>query len=1170
MADELGSFLDEIAERDSFLKTVAKEPLKEVDHYPPVRGAKHQPKPAPRPQAKAKPPKPAAAKPTDDAAIWDVEEIEVPTVDASEVNGARAASEAQDAPAPAPSPAPVKPRQRKHAYEYFNQWDAYDVDGELQKLDGGRTPEAVEEVVEEDDGLPPGVTAAMLAKLPTVEVERRALNEKSKGNEFYKAGEYKAAIKSYTHSLRLQQNNAVVYANRGMCHLKLKQYRQALADTTAAIQLDDSYTKAYLRRGIAHRRLSQHQRALDDLDVVLSREPHNKEAQEHRRCSQIDLEKSRKSCESKGAKQSITIEEVDGDSDDEVDGDVVIASSKTAVPNAYEFEKLKREQAEKDKAERERAEKAERRGAEKPGPFVDPQAAQESEELLRSLSAMGTGMFNHSTPPSGTRTTERKEEAKAKPAICEEGVFEPASKFDGARPGMTFKSGPKGLGYYQDQPSSAPADRGGAEMKKLAITEVDESSDDEEDVPINKAAPTRGQREEVDEMARREREKKLREEARAKREAREKREEAAKAPAPAAAASGGMRKLAVEEVSSDDEEEEEVVIKRSIPTTEKAPAPAAAPAGGMRKMAIDEVSSDDDEEEEVVIKRSTPSTEQAPAPAAAPSGGMRKMVIDEVNSDDDEEEEVVIKRSTPTTEQAPAPAAAPSGGAHNMAIDEVSSDEEKATTVAESDENRLDGEALKAYEEADRIRKEGNVLFGDGQYELAMDKYAEAVGVLHGNSATEEQLAAKCLNNRAACACQLQLYAQAVTDTTRVLKKAPNDLKALMRRGFALEALERYEEALADMRKVVCSGANSAQASAACTRLTKYVAGKAKAEGAPENPTPPAAAAPAPASASQSESEPSEEMRQAANAAKERGTAAFKEGDFKRAAAAYYEACKKDPSNHVHCSNLAIALLKLGQPQHAVTAAARCVELAPSFAKGHYRLGQAHHARGDTSAAVAAFTAGMPHAAGRELAEMARELKACQAELASQSKRAVSSDKASEASPPSGPSASPSNGKEGVPKGKVDLEKARQTAKRVAELGKASVPPPTNFSSFERGLRSVWAGGKGAVEEVRSYIQGLPKEQEKLDKFVGEKLSDEFLETLVQAAEVSLDTQDAIALLAMVCRLRRFEMGWMMAAGNAKAAAQRIFQAAAALPEPQWGAAEIVSLAKKYDCKLKA
>ena len=39
---------------------------------------------------------------------------------------------------------PVKPRQRKHAYEYFNQWDAYDVDGELSKLEGTKAAAAPE------------------------------------------------------------------------------------------------------------------------------------------------------------------------------------------------------------------------------------------------------------------------------------------------------------------------------------------------------------------------------------------------------------------------------------------------------------------------------------------------------------------------------------------------------------------------------------------------------------------------------------------------------------------------------------------------------------------------------------------------------------------------------------------------------------------------------------------------------------------------------------------------------------------------------------------------------------------------------------------------------------------------------------------------------------------
>lgn len=62
---------------------------------------------------------------------------------------------------------------------------------------------------------------------------------------------------------------------------------------------------------------------------------------------QIDLEKSRSRTDgpkTTGRKQSITIEEVDADSDDEADGDVLLASSKTAMPNMQEFEKLKREQ----------------------------------------------------------------------------------------------------------------------------------------------------------------------------------------------------------------------------------------------------------------------------------------------------------------------------------------------------------------------------------------------------------------------------------------------------------------------------------------------------------------------------------------------------------------------------------------------------------------------------------------------------------------------------------------------------------------------------------------------------------------------------------------------------------------------------------------------------------
>ena len=193
---DLDSFLDDISQRDDFLKKMTGDVIP-VD-LPPVRGSNgmDEPKPTEMPVD--------PAPPLDDTAIWAEEEVAPPRGPTSKLPGQAAKSAA--ASAPAPDGKPVKPRQRKHAYEYFNQWDAYDVDGELTKLED-RKPAAAPDPAPapENHGLPPGLTAAMLAAMPTIEVERRALNEKNKGNEFYKASEYKQALQCYTHSLRLQQ-----------------------------------------------------------------------------------------------------------------------------------------------------------------------------------------------------------------------------------------------------------------------------------------------------------------------------------------------------------------------------------------------------------------------------------------------------------------------------------------------------------------------------------------------------------------------------------------------------------------------------------------------------------------------------------------------------------------------------------------------------------------------------------------------------------------------------------------------------------------------------------------------------------------------------------------------------------------------------------------------------
>jgi tetratricopeptide (TPR) repeat protein len=562
MTDDFGldSFINDIASRDDLLKTakgnvaLSSESKKDL----PVRGAPRvvdvTPTPAP-PKAKAKAAKapPAAPKASpaadDDAAIWD--EDEVASLPAAKPPPAAAAAKAAPStkPAAASKSEEVKPRQRKHAYEYFNQWDRYDVDAEVAKLEDAKAKAEEEEdaVPSRNDGLPPDLTAAALEKMAPIEIERRALNEKTKGNEAYKAGEFKEAVKAYTHSLRLMQDNAVVYANRGMCHLKLKQYRQTLADCTAAIQIDDSYTKAYLRRGIAHRRLSQTAQAISDLDIVLHREPHNKEAQEHRRCAQIEKETAERErralAESNaktlpgktasGKKSSVVIEEVSDDSDDEEGGGAAGGGggSKAGLAETPEMRKLRLEMEAQSERERARAEEAERRGRERPGPMVDPQAMQESDELLGALTKMNQGSSWGQENASKPQPPKKAEEDKKKKVVIEEEEddddddeptdgFAPSKKFTGARTGWVFKTGPNGLGYYKEAPPPKPA---------------------------------------------------------------------------------GMRKLAVEEDSEDDSEEEEVPIK--VKKAEPAKPPAAKPpAAGMKKMAIVEDDSDSDDEEEVPIK----------------------------------------------------------------------------------------------------------------------------------------------------------------------------------------------------------------------------------------------------------------------------------------------------------------------------------------------------------------------------------------------------------------------------------------------------------------------------------------------------------------------------------------------------------------------------------------
>ena len=68
----------------------------------------------------------------------------------------------------------------------------------------------------------------------------------------------------------------------------------------------------------------------------------------------------------------------------------------------------------------------------------------------------------------------------------------------------------------------------------------------------------------------------------------------------------------------------------------------------------------------------------------------------------------------------------------------------------------------------------------------------------------------KALSNRAACYKQISNFDGTIEDTTAVLELEPDNVKALVRRAQAFEAVERYKLALQDVKYVISLGVGAA------------------------------------------------------------------------------------------------------------------------------------------------------------------------------------------------------------------------------------------------------------------------------------------------------------------------------------------------------------------------
>jgi stress-induced-phosphoprotein 1 len=105
---------------------------------------------------------------------------------------------------------------------------------------------------------------------------------------------------------------------------------------------------------------------------------------------------------------------------------------------------------------------------------------------------------------------------------------------------------------------------------------------------------------------------------------------------------------------------------------------------------------------------------------------------------------------------------------------------------------------------SDELYKEkGDDCYKAAKFEEAIAEYTKCLDSLERQGKQSSELAMKAYSNRAACHKQLSHFDGTIADCTSVLEVEPDNVKALIRRAQAFEAVERYRFALQDVKTVL-------------------------------------------------------------------------------------------------------------------------------------------------------------------------------------------------------------------------------------------------------------------------------------------------------------------------------------------------------------------------------
>lgn len=114
----------------------------------------------------------------------------------------------------------------------------------------------------------------------------RAEEEKEKGNEYFKQGDFSTAIKHYTEAINRNPDDPKLYSNRAACYTKLAAFDLGLKDCEKCVKLDEKFIKGWIRKGKILQGMQQPSKALTAYQKAMELDPSNQEALEgYRQCS---------------------------------------------------------------------------------------------------------------------------------------------------------------------------------------------------------------------------------------------------------------------------------------------------------------------------------------------------------------------------------------------------------------------------------------------------------------------------------------------------------------------------------------------------------------------------------------------------------------------------------------------------------------------------------------------------------------------------------------------------------------------------------------------------------------------------------------------------------------------------------------------------------------------